>query len=131
MPRHVYTMEACAGEIIHADEKVSFDGEYAVCWSPGKTLIGKALTHAEFGEPIRILISEEYFTTSPLVPDFSTCAQASCTVSSAPLCNLATECRRRFAPSPAPRPRGGEGQGEEVPRILDRCSRVRHCPRDR
>jgi hypothetical protein len=61
MPRHVYTMEACAGETIHADEKVSFDGEYAVCWSPGKTLIGKALIHAEFGEPVRILISEEYF----------------------------------------------------------------------
>jgi hypothetical protein len=61
-PRHVYTMEVCAGETIHTDEKVSFDGEYAVRWSPGRTPIGKALTHAESGEPVRILISEAYFT---------------------------------------------------------------------
>jgi hypothetical protein len=62
MPRHVYTLEARAGEAIRAGEKVSFDGEYAVCWSPGETLLGMALTHAEPGEPVQIQVSEVYFT---------------------------------------------------------------------
>jgi hypothetical protein len=62
MPRHVYTLEACAGETIRAGEKVSFDGECAVCWSPGLTPLGMALTHAEPGESVRIQVSEAYFS---------------------------------------------------------------------
>ena len=61
IPRHVYTLEARAGETIRVGGQVSFDGEHAVCWSPGDTLIGIALTHAEPGEPVRIQISEVYF----------------------------------------------------------------------
>jgi hypothetical protein len=62
MPRHIYTLEPCAGETIRAGERVSFDGEYAVRWSPGVSLLGIALTDAEPGEPVRIQISEVYFT---------------------------------------------------------------------
>ena len=61
MPRHVYTLEACAGETIRAGERVRFDGEYAVHWSPGETPVGRALTHAEPGELVRIQVSEVYF----------------------------------------------------------------------
>jgi hypothetical protein len=61
MPRHVYTLEACAGETIRAGEKVRFDGECAVRWSPGETLLGMAITHAEPGELVRIQVSEVYF----------------------------------------------------------------------
>jgi len=61
MPHHVYTLEHCAGETIRAGEQVSFDGAYAVRWSPGETPIGVALTDAEPGEPVRIRISEVYF----------------------------------------------------------------------
>lgn len=61
MSRHIYTLEPCAGETIRAGEKVSFDGEYAVRWLPGDTLLGIALTHAEPGKPVRILVSEVYF----------------------------------------------------------------------
>jgi hypothetical protein len=62
MPRHVYTLDHCAGETIRVGERVSFDGECAVRWSPGKTPIGIALTHAEPGETVRIQISEVYFS---------------------------------------------------------------------
>jgi hypothetical protein len=61
MPRHVYTMEHCAGETIHVGDRVSFDDEHAIRWSPGDTLMGIALTHAEPGETIRIQVSETYF----------------------------------------------------------------------
>ncbi|HEY7492623.1 MAG TPA: hypothetical protein VIH59_16130 [Candidatus Tectomicrobia bacterium] len=60
-PRHVYTLKVCAGETIHAGEKVRFDGEYAVLCSPGQRPVGIALTDAETGESIRIQISEAYF----------------------------------------------------------------------
>ena len=61
MPRHVYTLESRAGEAIRAGERVSFDGECAVRWSPGEMLMGIALTHAEPGETVRVEISEVYF----------------------------------------------------------------------
>lgn len=61
MPRHVYTMEHCAGETIHMGEPVSFDGACAVRWVPGETRIGVALSDAEPGETVRIQISEVYF----------------------------------------------------------------------
>ena len=61
MPRHVYTMEHCAGETVHVGEPVSFDGACAVRWVPGETRIGIALNHAEPGETVRIQISEVYF----------------------------------------------------------------------
>ena len=61
MPRHVYTLEVCAGETIRAGEKVRFDGEHAVLCSPGQRPIGIALTRAEPGEPVQIQISEVYF----------------------------------------------------------------------
>jgi hypothetical protein len=56
--RHVYTMEHCAGETIRVGDRVSFDDEYAIRWSPGYRLVGIALNHAEPGETIRIQISE-------------------------------------------------------------------------
>jgi len=43
MPRHVYTLDYGAGETIRVD------GASAVRWSPGTTLLGIALTHAEPG----------------------------------------------------------------------------------
>jgi hypothetical protein len=61
MSRHVYTMEVCAGETIRAGEKVRFDGEQAVCRLPGERSVGVALTDAEAGQPVRILVSEAYF----------------------------------------------------------------------
>jgi hypothetical protein len=61
MPRHVYTMDHCAGETIRAGERVSFDGDRAVRWSPGTTFIGVALNHAEPGDTVRIQVSEVYF----------------------------------------------------------------------
>ena len=61
-PRHVYTLECCAGETLQAGDRVSFDDECAVRWSPGETLIGVALTAAEPGGTVRIEISEIYFT---------------------------------------------------------------------
>lgn len=61
LPRHVYTLEARAGETIRAGERVSFDGEYAVRWSPGEPLMGVALTHAEPGDTLRVEMSEVYF----------------------------------------------------------------------
>ena len=61
MPRHVYTLECCAGETIRVDEKVRFDGEYAVLCLPRQRPVGIALTNAEPGETVRILISEAYF----------------------------------------------------------------------
>jgi hypothetical protein len=60
-PRHVYTLEVCAGEAIRAGEKVRFDGECAVLCSPGQRPVGIALTDAEPGASIRIQISEAYF----------------------------------------------------------------------
>jgi len=35
MPRYVYTLDHCAGETIRVGERVSFDGESAICWSQG------------------------------------------------------------------------------------------------
>jgi hypothetical protein len=61
-PHHVYTLDHCAGETIRVGERVSFDGEYAVRWSPGQTPIGIALTDAEPGDTVRIHISEIYFS---------------------------------------------------------------------
>ena len=61
MSRYVYTLDYHAGEAIRVGERVSFDDECAVRWSPGKTLIGIALTHAEPGETVRIQIYEVYF----------------------------------------------------------------------
>jgi hypothetical protein len=60
-PRHVYTLECCASETIRVGEKVRFDDEYAVLCSPGQRPVGIALTHAEPGDTVRILISEAYF----------------------------------------------------------------------
>ena len=60
-PRHVYTLECCAGETLRVGEKVRFDNECAVRWLPGETLIGIALTQAEPGETVQIQISEVYF----------------------------------------------------------------------
>ena len=60
-PRHVYTLDQCAGETIRVGDRVCLDGEYAVRYSPGTTLLGIALTHAEPGETVRIQISEVYF----------------------------------------------------------------------
>ena len=60
-PRHVYTLDYCAGETIRVGERVRMDGEYAVRWSPGTTLLGIALTQAAPGESVRIQVSEVYF----------------------------------------------------------------------
>lgn len=60
-PRHVYTLDYCAGETIHVGERVSFDGEYAVRWSRGQAFVGIALTDAEPGESVQIQVSEVYF----------------------------------------------------------------------
>ena len=61
IPRHIYTMEHCAGETIRVGERVSFDNDHAIRWLPGDTLVGIALTHAEPGETVRIQVSEVYF----------------------------------------------------------------------
>ena len=61
IPRHIYTMEHCAGETIRVGERVSFDDTHAIRWLPGDTLVGIALTHAEPGETVRIQVSEVYF----------------------------------------------------------------------
>jgi len=60
-PRHVYTLAHRAGETLRVGERVSFEGDYAVRWSPGQTLVGIALTAAEEGETVQIQISEVYF----------------------------------------------------------------------
>ena len=52
LPRHVYTLDYGAGATIRVD------GASAVRWSPGTTLLGIALTHAEPGDTIRMPISE-------------------------------------------------------------------------
>lgn len=59
--RHVYTVDHCAGETIRVGQRVSFDDDSVVRWSPGQTLIGVALTHAEPGETVQIQVSEVYF----------------------------------------------------------------------
>ena len=61
MPRHVYTLDHCAGEALRVGERVSFEGDYAVRWSPGQILVGIALTPAAMGESVRIQVSEVYF----------------------------------------------------------------------
>jgi hypothetical protein len=53
-PPHVYTAAYCVGERIHAGEKVSFDGEHIIRWSPGYRALGIALHDAEPGETLRI-----------------------------------------------------------------------------
>ena len=42
------------GERIQAGERVSFDGEHIIRWSPGYRSLGIALNDAEPGEPLRI-----------------------------------------------------------------------------
>ena len=53
-PPHVYTAAYCVGERIQAGEKVCFDGEHIIRWSPGYRSLGIALNDAEPGETLRI-----------------------------------------------------------------------------
>jgi hypothetical protein len=61
LPRHVYTLDYCAGETIRVGERVSVDGECAVRWAPGRMPLGIALTPAAPGDTVRIQLSEVYF----------------------------------------------------------------------
>lgn len=60
--RHVYTVDHYAGEPLRAGQRVSFEDDRVVRWSPGQTLIGVALTHAEPGDPVQVQVSEVYFS---------------------------------------------------------------------
>ena len=53
-PPHIYTAAYCVGERIQAGERVSFDGEHIIRWSPGYRSLGIALNDAEPGETLRI-----------------------------------------------------------------------------
>src|SRR5262245_29956500 len=50
----IYTPACGVGEDIHAGERISFDGEHIIRWSPGYRSLGIALNDAEPGETLRI-----------------------------------------------------------------------------